>query len=312
MRILVTGINGFVGRHLAADLVGAGHEVIGVGVGGPSPDVVPLLTEYLEKDLVHAWPTMPRVDGIVHLAALSTVGDSFDQPQRYISTNSSMITNLGEYLLAQAHPPTVLLVSSGAVYSARQSMPIAELGSIAFNSPYAISKVLTENQATYYSGRGLNWIVARPFNHIGPGQASGFLLPDLYDAYLRHRSTLSPMIVGDLTTQRDFTDVRDVVRAYRLILEADTLDSNLFNICSGRPLSGQDILDQLLSVMGSDAVPLQRDPGRLRPNDPALIVGNADVLARSVGWAPEIELARTVRDFVSTAGQGSAPSRRRA
>ncbi|WP_148611821.1 NAD-dependent epimerase/dehydratase family protein [Nocardioides rubriscoriae] len=298
MRVAVTGINGFVGRHLAAELVSSGHEVVGVGLGSPIPETAGLLSDHIQHDLTESWPSID-VAAVIHLAALSSVGPSFDDPQAYISANSQMVTHLGEASLRSAQPPRVLLVSSGAVYSPDQQMPIDEDGQIAFASPYAVSKVLNENQAGYYAHRGLAWTVVRPFNHIGPGQRSGFLLPDLYDAVALAARSGEPALVGDLTTQRDYTDVRDVVRAYRLLVEGGGADVGPFNVCSGRAVSGQALLGELLSAMGAENVRIEVDENRLRPTDPRLIVGDHKRLRDLCGWVPIVDTASTVRDFVA-------------
>ena len=175
MNIVVTGVNGFVGKHLTRILVEAGHAVIGVGQEDtPHEQVKNLLTEYTGCDLAKRWPELTtKVDAIIHLAGMAAVGPSFDKPQLYININSSIVTNLCEYYLHQENKPRIVLVSSGAVYSPRQSMPINESGDVQFGSPYAVSKILNENQAAYYRSRGLDCVVARPFNHIGPDQLFG-------------------------------------------------------------------------------------------------------------------------------------------
>lgn len=307
MRVLVSGVNGFVGKHLVGELTSSGHSVVGVGAGEPDVQIVGSVDDYVHADLRRGWPDVPDVDCIVHLAAMSAVGPSFDEPQTYIESNSAMITHLGEYLLLRSAPPRVLLVSSGAVYDPHQALPIAEDGVLAFNSPYAVSKVLAENQSAYYSGRGLDWTVVRPFNHIGPGQGPGFLLPDLKLGIEQAISTSGVLPVGKLDTERDYTDVRDVVRAYRLLLEEPTLDVRVVNVCSGRSVSGQEILNMLMGAMGVD-VETRVEQTRLRPGDPRRIVGNPGLLKRTTGWEPEYGLIQTVADFV---GKSAPTSSRR-
>jgi len=180
-RIAISGINGFVGHHLAQELVSNGISVIGIGHDKLlSPSLEGIVDEYYSADLIENWPAINNIQGVIHLAGLAAVGPSFDAPQRYINGNSSMVTNLCEYYMAQSNKPRIVIVSSGAIYDSNQPMPINEDGSLGFSSPYAVSKVLTENQAIYYRTRGLDCVVARPFNHIGPGQATGFILPDFY------------------------------------------------------------------------------------------------------------------------------------
>ena len=298
-RVVVTGINGFVGQHLARELAGHGHEV--VGVGHEKATYVDGLADYLAHDLVTGWPALDA-DAVVHLAGLSAVGPSFEDPQRYLEQNSAMVTHLGEGLLRSRSSARVLVVSSGAVYDARQDLPLTEESRIGHGSPYVVSKLLVEHQAAYYVARGLDVVVVRPFNHIGPGQGPGFLVPDLYAAVRRAATTDGILRVGDLDTRRDYTDVRDVVRAYRLLLEADALEHRLFNVCSGRSRSGSEMLAVLAEAMNVGELTVEVDPTRIRPDDPREVVGSAERLSVAVGWEPEIDGTTSVRDFVAAAG----------
>lgn len=291
-RIAVTGVNGFVGRHVAAELTDHDISVVGIGMeDSPAVDV----DSYFRADLTTEWPAIGAVDAVIHLAGLAAVGPSFADPQHYISVNSSIVTHLAEALLGSS--TRIVLVSSGAIYDGTQPLPLAERSTIAINSPYAISKVLNENQATYYGNRGLDVIVARPFNHIGPGQGPGFLLPDLADA-LDAAAPGNPIGVGDLSTRRDYTDVRDVAHAYRLLATAVDPAHRVYNICSGSSLSGHDILTALTAATGRGTVRTETDPSRLRPNDPVDIVGDNSRLRTDTGWKPAFTIEETVTDFL--------------
>lgn len=302
-RVAVTGVNGFVGRHLVAELVAGGAQVVGLGHephGGP-----PGLSDYVSQDLTQGWPRGLDVDAVVHLAGLSAVGPSFDAPQRYLEQNSAMVTHLCEGVLEHCPQVRVLVVSSGAVYDARQPQPLTEEARIGFSSPYVVSKVLVENQVAHYASRGLDAVVARPFNHIGPGQGGGFLVPDLLAGAETAATAGEPMRVGDLDTRRDYTDVRDVVRAYRLLVEAEDLEDRVFNVCSGRSWSGRELLGLLESAWPYGPVRVEVDPGRVRPGDPREIVGDHGRLQAAVGWKPEVDVPTSVHDFV-TASRGSS------
>jgi GDP-4-dehydro-6-deoxy-D-mannose reductase len=300
-RVLVTGVNGFVGRHMVGELTRQGHEVVGVG-HEPGSDLAGL-ADYRAQDLTTGWPADLEADAVVHLAGLSAVGPSFRDPQRYVAHNSAMVTHLCESVLAGERPRTrVLVVSSGAVYDARQPLPLTEESRIGFSSPYVVSKVLVENLVTYYTGRGLDAVVVRPFNHIGPGQGPGFLVPDLLAAGRSAAERGAPLQVGDLDTRRDYTDVRDVVRAYRLLLEAADLPHRLYNVCSGRSRSGREMLAELGKVWPHGDPDVEVDESRVRPGDPREIVGSADRIRKDVGWSPEVDVATSVRDFVEAAG----------
>lgn len=307
-RVAVTGVNGFVGRHLVRELRAAGSAVVGIGMEDESP-LADLLEHYVACDLTQVWPEIGPVDAIVHLAGLSSVAPSFADPQRYLHTSGAMATRMLEPLLDSRARTRVLMVSSGAVYAADQAHPITESGRIAATSPYVVGKLLVEHQADYYASRGVDVVVVRPFNHIGPGQAEGFLLPDLVAEAGRASSEDRPMNVGDLGTRRDYTDVRDVVRAYRLLLSADlddTFGERIFNVCSGKPRSGDELRVAVLARLGLDATTAVVEESRLRPSDPASILGSAERLRKVTGWVPEISLEQTVGDVVDAVGTAAS------
>lgn len=297
-RIVVSGINGFVGHHLARELVSNNVTVIGVGHDNEvAPELDSIVEEYYSQDLVDAWPEIPDVDGVIHLAGLAAVGPSFDDPQRYINTNSTMVTNLCETYISSDRRPRILIVSSGSVYSPHQPMPINEEAALGLTSPYAVSKVLTENQSTYYRGRGLDCIVVRPFNHIGPGQSKGFILPDFYD---RLKTTTDSVIkVGNINTRRDYTDVRDIVKAYTALILASELQYDTYNVCSGHSLAGNDILDKLKLLMNRPEVTFEIDPSLVRPTDIPEITGDSTRLHTELGWTPTYDIDQTISDFIA-------------
>ncbi len=200
-RVLVTGIGGFVGRHAAREFSRAGWVVVGAGRDGEPPEGVGV-SDYVSTDLTDAWPTLPPVDAVVHLAGLASVGPSFADPLRYVETNGRLVTRLADWIRdcnVSLRAPRVLVVKLGAVYRSDQPLPIAEDGSTSTDSPYAVSKLLVENLASYYRTRGLEWVVARPFNHFGPGQSRGFILPDLFAQISEAEARGGPLAVGDLT-----------------------------------------------------------------------------------------------------------------
>ena len=299
-RVVISGVNGFVGHHLSEELSSAGISVIGIGrEDKPTQEVKPLLDEYYKIDLISSWPEIKNVKAVIHLAGLAAVGASYDNPQTYINANSAMVTNLCEYYAQQESKPRIILVSSGAIYDPEQSMPIAEDGKIGFASPYAVSKVLNENQAAYYRKRGLDCIVVRPFNHIGPGQGPGFILPDLYNRMSALSEGQHVISVGNLETRRDYTDVRDIVRAYTKIALSPTLQRDTYNICSGASFSGVEIFNELTKAMIIPDASYEVDKALLRPSDILEIVGDSSRLKDELGWHPEYLIEQTIADFVS-------------
>jgi GDP-4-dehydro-6-deoxy-D-mannose reductase len=300
-RIVVSGVNGFVGHHLARELFNSGMVVIGIGTDETlAPDLSDFVEEYHSVDLTEKWPEIESVSGVIHLAGLAIVGPSFDNPQLYISANSAMVTNLCEYYIKAKERPRILIVSSGAIYNTNQQMPLTEESSIGLSSPYAVSKVLAENQAMYYIGRGLDIVVTRPFNHIGPGQGNGFILPDLTTGLMNASKNKTPLLVGNLKTRRDYTDVRDVVKAYRLLVTVDKLNHTIYNICSGESTSGQEILNQIQRKAHFEDIVVEIDKNRIRPNDPDNIYGDASHIEQDVGWKPKIKLTTTIDDYLQS------------
>ena len=303
MNIAVTGINGFVGKHLTQKLVENGHNVIGLSMeDNAHPEIANDLLEYVSCNLAEEWPAFnAQPDAIIHLAGLAAVGPSFDKPQMYISINSSIVTNLCEHYLTQDSKPRIVLISSGAVYSPNQSMPINEGGEVQFGSPYAVSKILNENQAAYYRSRGLDCVVARPFNHIGPNQLPGFLVPDLIEKITSRESTHGPIKVGNLATKRDYTDVRDVANAYVLLATHPEQPKQLvYNICSGKSVSGEEMLTTIASALQIDIPETIIDEALVRPNEVMDIRGDNTSISSELGWTPSIDIEKTIRDIVAS------------
>jgi len=302
LRIVISGINGFVGHHLAQRLAKNNISVVGIGndkaVASGIGDIV---DKYYSQDLTVAWPDINDVDAIIHLAGLAAVGPSFDNPQQYINANSAMVTNMCEYYLGQEKKPRILIVSSGAVYDSHQAMPLTESSLVGFSSPYTVSKILTENQCAYYKNRGLDCVIARPFNHIGPGQGKGFILPDFFKKLSELDSTTAIIKVGNIDTRRDYTDVRDIVDAYTKLILSPSLNYTVYNICSGTSLSGTDILNTLKRVMDKNDVQFVIDQSLIRPTDAMEIYGDSSRLRNELGWKPEYSIKTTISDFVAAA-----------
>jgi GDP-4-dehydro-6-deoxy-D-mannose reductase len=257
------------------------------------------LAEYHSADLRRDWPVERPVDAVIHLAGLAAVGPSFASPQPYIETNSSMVTHMCEALLATGASSRVIGVSSGAVYESTGGDPVDERSPIAETSPYVVSKLVIEHQLAYYARRGLDTVVVRPFNHLGPGQAKGYLLPDLTAALLALRAG-EQLLAGDLTTERDYTDVRDVAAAYLLLAEADGHREFVYNIASGRSVPGKAILALAVAALGRPSPEVTLDPARVRATDARRICGSSDRFRAEFGWQPTIPLERSVSDFVAS------------
>lgn len=295
--LVITGVNGFVGTHLATLAHQAGHHVIGIGrESEPSTELAASLDQYHAADLYDTWPVTEPVSAIVHLAGLAAVGPSFREPQRYIEVNSGIMTRMCETLLAQHQSPRIVVVSSGAVYAPPAgTTPVSEDSPLSYTSPYAVAKILVENQARYYATRGLDTIIARPFNHIGPGQGPGFIVPDLTTA-LRTLPDGEPLPVGNLDSARDYTDVRDVASAYLALASAPAHKHEVYNVASGTAHTGREVLTTISGALKRPAPLTAPDPARMRPNDTPIVVGDARRLRDEFGWEPTIPWNRSIEE----------------
>lgn len=304
-KILVTGVNGFVGKHLTRELKSGGHEVMGLGRENPHPEIKDIIDGYVMCDLTDssqvAQLKLDDINAVINLAGLAKISDSFGKDDLYKKINVEVLTQLGERLLSIGSKARVIAISTGAVYDSVQPMPFTESSTtINEDSAYATSKLLMEKAALNLRERGLDCVIARPFNHIGPGQMSGFIVPDLYEKLLEAKSS-GKIVVGNLKTRRDYTDVRDVVRAYALLVIANPgkLSSSIYNVCSGLTKSGEDVLNELKKHMpGSETIEIEVDPHFIRPNDPQELRGSSKLINNDTGWEPKIPFEQTIADFV--------------
>lgn len=306
INILVTGINGFVGIHLARELHSRGCKVTGVGRNNTAnPSLASLLDNYFVCDLTNsnevAGIPLKDITAIVNLAGLSNLGASFGQKELYRKVNVGVLNVIGERIMELGLKTRVIAVSTGAVYSSNQPMPLTEKAKlIEKGSPYALSKLAMEAESARLRKLGLGCYVARPFNHIGPGQKVGFLVPDLYQKIIDAIARNGTVLVGDLTTKRDYTDVRDVAKAYADLALSEHLDKHIYNICSGRSIPGSKIFDILAAnIPGAKGIETKRNEAFIRPSDPKDLYGDNSSLVDQTGWKPEITLEQTIKDFVT-------------
>lgn len=294
MRALITGATGFVGPHLVAHLTSEGDHVTGIGhTDGPD-----LLDGDAWNDLVGS----AAPDVIYHLAGFSDVGASWKSPRTAFRLNAEGTMSVLE-AARMNRVKRVVLVSSADVYgiASPASLPLTETAPIQPRSPYGASKQAAEALAQqYHRGWGLDVVVVRPFNHIGPGQSPNFFAPaiasKIASAELAGGGTVTH---GDLSPERDFTDVRDVVRAYRLIATAGRSGAT-YNVCTGKAVAMSSILDDMI---GAAMVPIstEPDPDLVRPVDLPVLRGSFEALRHDTGWEPSIELNETLADVLSDA-----------
>lgn len=293
MRVLITGAAGFVGRHLADHLVTAGHEVVGIG---RTPESA-IDFEYLTIDLLDAGAVeealAPGYDWIVHLAAYASVAQSWKTPGDTMRNNYVSTANV----LQNAGDAAVLVAGSGEIYGPPQSLPVDETHELRPQNPYAVSKAATDLLAGFHADAHDQRVFrTRAFNHFGPGQSDIYVV----SAFARQiaeaeAAGADPVVVrtGNLESKRDFTDVRDVVRAYVLLLESG--EPGAYNICSGASRSAADILAALAQESPLD-VKHETDPARLRKHEVMDIRGSHDKLTKATGWKPEIAFEQTIKD----------------
>jgi GDP-4-dehydro-6-deoxy-D-mannose reductase len=294
MRALVTGAAGFVGRHLVAHLSAHGDEVIGAD-RAHAPD----LTDH-EGWVRFVASIKPQV--VYHLAAQTSVAASWVDPVgTYRANAEGTLAVLGA--CRDAGVERVLVISSSDVYGhvADAELPLAETAPTRPVTPYAASKLGAEavaRQAWY--GHGLAVVVARAFNHTGPGQDPRFVAPALAGRIAAaERSGEATIAVGDQSARREFTDVRDVVRAYRLLVAAGE-PGEIYNVCSGRDVA---ICDLAALLLARACVPLATvtDPALVRPVEVPVLVGTAAKLHAATGWEPQISLAQTAAELLDEA-----------
>lgn len=300
-KILVTGTNGFVGKHLSRLLKAKGHTVIGTGLDGLADELKDIVDSYVENvDLTNKDDVkklrISSVDAIVNLAALAQVGASFGKQEEYSRVNTLVQTNIAEEIERSNPKARLVVISTGAVYDPRQMMPLNEGSALATKtSPYALSKIAMEHAMQSFIDRGMDAVIARPFNHTGPGQLKGFLIPDLIEKISGANSTIT---TGNLKTRRDYTDVRDVVEAYTLLATAPTLKDKIYNVCSGTSTSGEEILKLLLGKLNKTNLTTTVDQELIRPDDPEEIYGDNSRIKNEFGWEPKITLDQTLQDML--------------
>lgn len=290
MRAFVTGGGGFVGRHLSNHLQASGDEVTSVDVE----------VDVADPDAISAAVAAARPEAIYHLAALSHVGESWGFPLEVLRVNVLGTAAVLSAARALAEQPVVVVVSSAEVYGAvgEDELPIAEGAPVRPVSPYAVSKAAAE-QLALQAGRGYGQpvVVVRPFNHIGPGQAPSFAVAALAKRIVEAERTGARSIpVGTLTARRDYTDVRDVVRAYRALVVGGRR-GEIYNVCSGQDVAVSEVAERLCALAGVD-LELVTDPDLVRPVDLPVLRGDASRLAADTGWKPERTLDETLADVL--------------
>jgi GDP-4-dehydro-6-deoxy-D-mannose reductase len=309
VRVLITGVGGFAGSHLADYLLASPDsetEVWGCDLSGKPRPYHPAELKVLAADLrdpeaARAVVEQARPDRIFHLAGQAFVGDSWADPWPTLETNLRSQVNLCEAVLAVGIEPRILVLGSAEEYGrvAPEELPVRETCPLRPDSPYALSKVGQDLLGLqYYLSHRLPIVRVRPFNHIGPRQNRKFVAPAFASQVAAIEAGQQPPVirVGNLGARRDFTDVRDMVGAYTLALEHGE-PGEVYNLGSGRSWSIRDLLDTLLGLSRAK-ITIETDPARLRPADVAEMVCDAARFRARTGWAPRISFEQTLRDLL--------------
>lgn len=281
---LVTGGSGFAGPYLV--------DLLGDGVAAPSSSELDLG----DAAAVRAAVAELKPDAVYHLAAFSSPSQSWERPDQGLLTNLAMTLHLLEAVRHEAPAAAVVLVGSGQIYGDSPALPITEDQPLEPGNPYAVGKAASDMLGRQYAEAfGMRVVRLRPFNHAGPGQRDEYVVSSLArqvaEAEAAGQSEMT-LRTGNPESRRDFTDVRDVVRAYTL---AAQLDGGAFNVCSGRSASVAELVEL---VAGHARIPVRHevDPARLRAHDARDMCGSHDRLTAATGWRPEIPLEQTVGD----------------
>lgn len=298
--VLIFGISGFVGRYLADEFYTNGYEVCGSDLfrGEMLPEYVDFYEcDLLDSERVSELITETKPTHIVNLAAVSSVGLSWKIPQKTVAVNVGGTLNILEAAKKCETFPKILLIGSSEEYEISDK-PLSEASPLNANNPYGISKMMQEQFSEIYIKRfGMKIYRVRSFNHTGVGQPASFVIPSwCRQAAEISKSGRSGIIkVGNLDVRRDFTDVRDIVRAYRTVIESDSCEQ-VYNIGSGKAVLLRDMLDHIISL-SEQPVEIQTDSELFRPADNPFICCDNSLIRRQLGWKTEYDIFDTVKEI---------------
>lgn len=305
MRILITGVEGFVGRYLLDEIRNNSSDSIEVfGIGFTEENRVDLggrcsytRLDITDFDRFREYLVETNPDIIYHLAAQSSVAVSLKNPEETFRINKMGTLYLLETAVKKLDcRPKILLVGSADIYRAASGgKPMTEDTPIKPMNPYSASKAAVDFLGPlYYKNYGLKVINTRSFNHFGPGQAPIFVMPEFAGKIAEIEQGLIPPVIstGNLNIKRDFTDVRDVVRAYRMLMEKGS-PGEVYNVCSGQAVEIAEMLKTLLS-MTSAKIEVKTDPEKFRKADNPVLCGDNSKINKQTGWSPEIPVRQTL------------------
>lgn len=305
MRIFITGATGFAGSHLVDTLLAQGHDLYALTHPATSHQTLPshprlhsTTGDLLDLESLKTAVSQARPDVVYHLAGQAYPARSWQNPALTIAINTGGTANLLEAVVAFGRP-RVVVVSSAEIYGyvTEADLPLTEETWPQPRHPYGVSKYAAgQLTAVYAKQYDLPVVEARPFNHVGPRQALGFVVPDFASQLAAIKLGQQPPVisVGNLDAQRDFSDVRDIIRAYQLLAEAGQ-PGEPYIICSGQPVSIHYLLNVLIETAGIP-VEITYDPARMRPSDTPCLYGSHAKISRHTNWKPEIHLRQSLED----------------
>lgn len=284
-RVLVTGASGFVGRHLRQRL---------------GDSFIPFEADVLDASAVRAAVKGARPDAVVHLAAESSVAASWRDASAAWTVNVIGTVNLLEAVQSEQPEARILFTSTGEVYGRAETLPTPESAPVEPLSPYAATKAAAEIACGQVARRGVNVVVARAFNHEGPGRDERFAVGSWAAQVARLEEAGGGVLeVGDLSAERDISDVRDVCRAYTLLLD-ESVEPGTYNVASGRSVAMRDVLAQIVSFARC-SIDVESRAERIRPAEIPRMLGDATRIRQATGWEPEIPLEQTLVETLDAA-----------
>ncbi len=297
MKAFITGVSGFVGKYLAEHLLRNGFEVCGIDRKGAEIKGCKIeVCDILDKERLSAVVESAKPDAIFHLAALSSVSKSFEAAKETKRVNVEGTRNLLDAVAEAKISPVILVISSLQIYGKPDTLPIKEDAPLRPASPYAESKAEQEKLCMEYSKK-LKIIISRSFNHTGPGQSDDFVWPSfakqIAEIEAGKRKELS---VGNLDVERDFSDVRDIVKAYLLAIQK-CKPGEVYNICSGKAYNIGKMLDVMKSY-STEKIEVAVDGARVRKKDVPALYGDNSKFTRATGWKPQIPFEKTLKDIL--------------
>lgn len=306
LKVFITGATGFVGAYLVEEMRSSDCVIYGTCYPERPEECDRTAGAFYYQDIrdvqgIAALCAEIRPDWVFHLAAISSVRHSWEKRDETFETNLTGTFRLLEALRQFAPQARILYVSSSDVYGglAPRKKSYSEEDTIEPVNPYALTKISGELLARFYARiEDLDIVLARPFPHTGPGQSAKFVCPDwaLQIAQIEKGVREPVMRVGNTDIQRDFLDVRDVVRAYVLLMEKGQ-QGEVYNICSGRAMALKDVLGILLSLTPVK-IDVKVDPQKLRKTDIPLLVGNNQKIQATTSWEPKISMEQTLQDLL--------------